>query len=187
MNGNVLLELPSPARGWSYGLAWDGDALWLAGYSENKLYKIDRIGTVLEKLDAPSTRPEGLEFDGEFLWVSCFGYREADGNACVYKLDRTGKLVAKYLNEKDVNDFAWDGSFFWASAYTELHDRIYKIDPENFRIVGWISASGVATHDLAWVNGSLWATDWTNEALLEPKVFELKPIALQAPAASRRG
>lgn len=67
LSGPVPLQF-SGAR----GVAWDGEALWVASNVTDSLYRVDiDSGATLAQLSAPGGGgTEGLTFDGNCLWVS---------------------------------------------------------------------------------------------------------------------
>ncbi|MEZ5082249.1 MAG: hypothetical protein R2750_02165 [Bacteroidales bacterium] len=65
----VKHQINSPTNN-SYGLAWDGNFLWLSG-SLNTIYKIDPVdGEVITQFQINiQSYVEDLAWDGEYLWV----------------------------------------------------------------------------------------------------------------------
>ena len=52
-----------------FGIAWDGQALWVSEQSDSMIYRIDPdTGSLLNVFPAPGSDPKGLTWDGEFLW-----------------------------------------------------------------------------------------------------------------------
>jgi DNA-binding beta-propeller fold protein YncE len=67
LSGPIPLSFPG-AR----GIAWDGEALWIASNATDSLYRVDvDTGATLAQLVAPGAGgTEGLAYDGRCLWVS---------------------------------------------------------------------------------------------------------------------
>lgn len=82
-DGSIVLSIPGPSTKPSYqsdpgigsynakpfGIAWDGQALWVSEQSDSMIYRINPLdGSILNFFPAPGTDPKGLTWDGEFLW-----------------------------------------------------------------------------------------------------------------------
>lgn len=82
-NGTILSSIPGPSSKPSYqsdpgtgsynarpfGIAWDGQALWVSEQSDLMIYRINPIdGSLLNAFPSPGSDPKGLTWDGEFLW-----------------------------------------------------------------------------------------------------------------------
>ena len=174
--GKVLKKLPSPGP-WPYGLVWDGGHLWLAGYTESKIYKLDKEGSVLDSFPSPVVRPVSLAFDGKYLWTCSFG-GEPKPPHYFYKFDREGNLISKIRVDREFTGLTWHDGFLWASM-NYAFDRIYKLDPQTGKILGWINSSGDRTYGLVWAKGYLWTADWTCEQWKEKKIFKLQTLQIK--------
>ncbi len=77
---------------------------------------------IVETYDAPFEYPEGLVFDGTYLWISSI--LDSD----IYKYDpNTFTVVSKIPAPGPGSmDLAWDGEFLWNADYD--NDKIYKLD-----------------------------------------------------------
>jgi DNA-binding beta-propeller fold protein YncE len=64
---------------------------------------------VIDSFDAPGYFPQGLAWDGKFLW-----HLDA---ATIYKLDPSGGTVlAEYEAPREqLVDLTWDGQYLWAT------------------------------------------------------------------------
>jgi hypothetical protein len=82
-DGTLLSTIPGPSTKPSYqadpgvgsynakpfGIAWDGQALWVSDQSDLMIYRINPTdGSLLNAFSSPGTDPKGLTWDGEFLW-----------------------------------------------------------------------------------------------------------------------
>ncbi|MFV1872539.1 MAG: immunoglobulin-like domain-containing protein [Oleiphilus sp.] len=82
-DGTLISSIPGPSTKPSYtsdpgtgsynakpfGIAWDGQHLWVSDQSDLMIYRIDPVdGTPLSAFPSPGTDPKGLTWDGEFLW-----------------------------------------------------------------------------------------------------------------------
>ena len=81
---------------------------------------MSKTGTVITSFDAPGNDPNGLVFDGTYLW-------HADSSSDkIYKLSLTGTV----LDTLDApggwpTGLAFDGVYLWAASQTT--GRIYRI------------------------------------------------------------
>lgn len=81
--GTLISSIPGPSTKPSYqsdpgtgsynakpfGIAWDGQALWVSEQSDLMIYRINPDdGSLLNAFPSPGTDPKGLTWDGEFLW-----------------------------------------------------------------------------------------------------------------------
>lgn len=60
---------PSVTNARPFGLAYDGQALWVADRQERTIYRVRTTdGAILAYFNSPGTSPHGLDWDGESLW-----------------------------------------------------------------------------------------------------------------------
>lgn len=72
-DGTELLRLPTPGAGKSgaHGLEWINGTLWVTVPPAATTYQLDpTTGAILRQFPAPGSRPHGLAWDGELLWVA---------------------------------------------------------------------------------------------------------------------
>jgi hypothetical protein len=82
-DGSLISSIPGPSTKPSYqsdpgtgsynakpfGIAWDGQALWVSEQSDGMIYRVNPLdGSLLNAFSAPGSDPKGLTWDGEFLW-----------------------------------------------------------------------------------------------------------------------
>lgn len=95
-DGSVIATIPGPSTKPTYqsnpgvgdfnarpfGIAWDGQALWVSDQSELMIYRVNPVdGSILSSFPSPGPDPKGLTWDGEFLW-------HADQSTqTIYKID----------------------------------------------------------------------------------------------------
>ena len=114
-----LILLILPAR-FQQGLEFVGNYLWLADYSEGKIYKLDTSGNVLGSFDHPGIAPEGLAFDGNLLLISDSGHDK------IYKTDLSGNVLASFNSpDSSIEGLAFDGNYLWVAGTAE--NKIYKM------------------------------------------------------------
>jgi streptogramin lyase len=113
---------------------------------------------VLERLDAPGPKPEGLASDGVHLWVADF---DTDR---IYRMDTgTGDVVQSYRAPGTRPEgLAWDGTHLWAGSWdTRL---IYRLAVGDTALVverEFPAPLGARPVGLAWDGEALWLTTWS--------------------------
>jgi hypothetical protein len=63
----VIDFFDSPGQ-YPQGLAFDGNFLWNTDEWDEKIYKLDTMGNIVDSCGSPSIGPAGLAFDGTYLW-----------------------------------------------------------------------------------------------------------------------
>jgi len=168
---SVPLELKTPT-----GLAWDGEAFWIADLDSATLSRVDpATGKVLRRLDAPGYAPMGLAWDGKALWVL---------DATDKKVDRID--VARGVTVKELpldldtpEGLAWDGSALWlADARSGVLSRLDDEDGTTFSTVPCPTAGGPRKTQeigLAFEGKVAWVSDRITDALYrdDPKTGEV--------------
>ncbi len=128
--GTVLeafpLDLKTPT-----GLAWDGEALWVADLQSATLNAVDpETGKVLRQVDAPGYLPLGLTWDGARLWV----VDGADKTAYAWNPDTGITERALPLDTDTPEGIGWDGKDLWTlDARAGLLVRLDESDGTTFR------------------------------------------------------
>ena len=85
-SGNVLSQF-TPPNDQIWDICTEGDALWMADYNANMLYKTTTDGTLLQSESCENIKPSGIVFDGNYLW---YVDGELGGNSTLYKVDLSG-------------------------------------------------------------------------------------------------
>jgi len=101
----------------------------------DKIYKINpKDGKVLKSFDSPGSHPEGLAWDGEYLW------HIDSGEKSMYRLDpETGRaLTILESNSGNPRDLAWDGEYIWIIDYRQ--DILLKVSAEDGMMVQYFSS-----------------------------------------------
>jgi hypothetical protein len=122
-------------------------------------------GDVVSSFPSSFASPDGLMWDGEFLWATDCSMTQID------KIDpSTGEVVGGISVPGVYSDeMAWDGESFWISdhAATEMPDmsstppRIYRVDPVAQSVLGYFDAPGVSKYPMgvAWDGAAIWNVD----------------------------
>jgi hypothetical protein len=158
--GDVLYSVASPEAGvfagYSTGLEWDGEYLWVSGGFSGNIYRFDPwTGTTVNQFSGPTNYLRDLAWDGSNLWVTSWDYPRT-----VYRLDPstgwvTSSFSAPFAGHPD--GLAWDGTNLWIG---EEDGRIYRVDP----LTGLSDFSlpapypfGSNPRGLAWDGHAIWA------------------------------
>lgn len=152
-------------------LAWEGECcgkgfLWVADALNKEIIKLTGNYEFVKKIPSPANSPNGLTFDGKYLWVS------DSSSATIYKISpNNGKVLEVFVSpiEKPLG-LAWDCSGLWIIG-TNTCKHPSK-DCFERRLLRMDVISGKVTHEiklpkqivmpssLVWVEGVLWAGDY---------------------------
>jgi len=141
----------------SYGLAWDGSALWqLDSYNYDLLFQLDTDGTLLDSIPSITTYMAGLTWDGTYLW--CAAYYNPDG--WIYQIDpATGAEVHSF--DAPANQpwgLAFDGTDLWYvnDDFSGEEAIIYRLDTTDGTVLEQFDSPGANPRGLAWDGTYLW-------------------------------
>ena len=146
-------------------IAFDGENLWVEGYSEFVLFKISPVdGAVLKTIYTNITRPYGLEFANGNLWVA-----DAD-NHLIQQVDTSNGNVISTFPTPCVSGYpqglAWDGQNLWnndaMATSGNPNDSTYKITTTG-QLLEAHHAFGTYVTGLAWDGQYLWSSDNPNQ------------------------
>ncbi|MBI5475667.1 MAG: M6 family metalloprotease domain-containing protein [Ignavibacteriales bacterium] len=112
-----------------YGIAVDGDYLWLAEYNEMKIYKINKSTGAVVSSFSTSDVPTGLAFDGTNLWIAGLNTDQ------IYKTDVTGTILQTISVPTGPNS-----AYITGVAYENGH--VWVSDRDNNRILDFDASTG---------------------------------------------
>lgn len=154
-------------------LAWDGRNLWVASWYPRTIYKLNPSnGAVISSFPAPfSGHPDGLTWDGRFLWIG----EEGNGNNSdniggkIYKISPTGKVSYSVVIDPwgyqsfNPRGLAWDGLHMWAGYQSDGFIKEHNIRDGSV-IKSFNSPSGSYQQGLAYDKQGryLWSTGGNN-------------------------
>lgn len=127
---------PDQERG-AKGLAWDGSALYLMGWTTGKIYKINTQGKVLKTITLSEGVGGGIAWDGKAFWIPC------GSGICWYST--AGKRIgAIYAASEGTWDLEWEkaankvGGYLWATQRTNENwyddAKIFKLEILNTQV-----------------------------------------------------
>lgn len=139
------------------GLAFDGTYLWNADPTDDKIYKLDTLGNIIDSFDSPGTGPSGLTFDGTYLWHSDYLLNK------IYKIDTSGNIIDSFDSPgSNPIGLAFDGTYLWNADNGE--DKIYKIDISG-NVIHSFNSPGPIPKGLTFDGMYLWNTDYTDDRI----------------------
>ncbi len=141
----------------SYGLAWDGSALWqLDSYNYDMLFRMNTSGGLLDSIPSITTYMAGLTWDGTYLW--CAAYYNPDG--WIYQIDpATGLEVHSFAAPAHQPwGLAWDGTDLWYvnDDFSGEEAIVYRLDPTDGTVLEQFDSPGANPRGLTWDGSYLW-------------------------------
>lgn len=153
------------------GLAWEGDCcgkgfLWIADGHNKEIIKLDAYNKVIKQLPSPGDSPDGLAFDGKYLWVS------DSKDSKIYKVStEDGNVLSEYNSPiKIPTGLAWDCNNLWIIGMDTCKSvtkdcykpRLVKLDVSSGMVTEEIDLPKpiVRPASLEWVNGVMWIGDY---------------------------
>ncbi len=123
--GEELASYPSPDPiGGCKGIAWDGTALSIMGWTSPTIYRMALTGELISTIDLRHGGGGGLAWTGSNYWVPTGG-RIAQYNTSG---NRTGWI---YAASEGTWDLTWDGQYLWASQRTNENwddEKIFQLE-----------------------------------------------------------
>jgi len=156
LEGKIIKEFEAP-RGYPFGLAFDGQDLWLADGS-NRIFKMDQEGNVLYQFTVPTDYPGGLTWENDKLWLS--EYEHMFGISQLFGMDPDASCSAGFAVITDTFDtaeegsrgLAWDGEYLLVvvkkNLYPEAH-KLYKIKTSG-EVIQSYDIPVKSPRDIAW-------------------------------------
>jgi streptogramin lyase len=151
--GAEIARLPLPAELTSpHGLAYDGDSLWLTGFTEERggIYELNPVtGFVRSALDAEPSK--GIAVDGDGLWVH-------DATNLI-RIDHSGAVTQKRQGRTNIQDVAFDGTDVLYLTNREM-GMVTRVSPANqaTTLANPVTRGGVSDAFAIW-DGALWVVD----------------------------
>ena len=124
----------------------------------------ETILQVVDSFDSPDRTPQGLAFDGTYLWNADYT------NQKIYKLDTSGNIIGSFDSPGPYPyGLAFDGTYLWNADSTSLSAKIYKLDTSG-NIIDSFDSPRLAPEGLAFDGTYLWNADST---WLSAKIYKL--------------
>ncbi len=162
------VTLPAGSEGSYPGIAWDGEAFWLA--NGQGLARVSTNGELLDshmynEMEFPYHSFDNLAWDGESLWATEDGFGDAWDQARLCSIDpATGEITASIPAPPDGSSsgiagtlgigLGWDGSSLWCYKYIDIYiNTIYRIDRSDGSVLGSFPAPTDGDGMPIWANG----------------------------------
>jgi len=123
-DGRVVSSFAIPdTQGGAKGIAWDGEALCIMGWTSPTIYRVTRRGVELNRIPLQEGGG-GLAWDGSAFWVP--------GGLGILRVSAQGEpLGAIHACSEGTWDLAWDGRFLWATQRTNenwFDEKLFRIE-----------------------------------------------------------
>ncbi|HPR63984.1 MAG TPA: transglutaminase domain-containing protein [Thermoanaerobaculia bacterium] len=162
--GKILSSIPSPTEQ-PLGLTYDGSGtLYIADDIYGSIYAMDVNTHQTRVVNEPETRPLGLAWDGQALWVTA--------NRSLLKLDPSdGTEMSSYeASGRYPTGITFDGTYLWVAERNEDEIGVYTTDGTLF---GLLPSPGPFPWGLARQGDLLYIVDYETR--------ELATLSLTAP------
>ncbi len=135
-DGTILKTLDSPENNYIGGMDIVDGYIYYSQYYANQtsgrdvIIKMDTSGTLLDTIVTEGEQPQGVAFDGEFMWCAedtGFGATRQE----IYQYDLTsGTYTGTFIRNPDRSPrgMTWDGQHLWMVGYNNTNSIIYQID-----------------------------------------------------------
>lgn len=121
-----------PLNGLAYidGITFDGSNFWMISNGTNKIYQFSKAGELIKEINSPENYPQGITFDGKYLWCS-------DGTDQIFKINKDGDIINSFTVPTDFpGSLTWGNNKLWLSEYEGNNPKIFSIDPDSSCILG---------------------------------------------------
>jgi hypothetical protein len=182
--GNLLRTF-APSEG-NRDMTFDGRYIWATDWSTLNVTKYDTTdGSIVASFPAPfSGHPDGLAWDGHYLWVG-------EENGRIYHVDTTMQLLrsipAPNSNGYNPRGLAFDGNDLWVGNQTP--GIIYRVDTISGAIQEQFSSPAREVQQgLEWDGRYLWCTggyNWIYKMDTQPVGVQERPLGLGLRASIR--
>ncbi|TET26648.1 MAG: hypothetical protein E3J76_00095 [Candidatus Aminicenantes bacterium] len=181
LEGKIIKEFEALA-GYPFGLAFDGQDLWLADGSD-RIFKMDQEGDVLCQFTVPTDYPGGLTWENDKLWLS--EYEHMYGISQLFGIDPYASCSAGFAVITDTFDtpeggstgLAWDGEYLLVvikNPYSEAH-KLYKIKTSG-EVIQSYDIPVKFPKDIAWDGEAVWLLNYGPKDLInhDPVITRFK-------------
>lgn len=167
-SGSVLKHFQAPGTK-VWGMAFDGQNLWLNDFAGRRIFITDLDGNVIKQFpvpDADKGGSKGMDWDPVKKIAYLMGWA-VPGR--IYEIDQDGKLVKQIDSQAPGGGIAWDGNNFWTTGCHGL----CKVDSTGI-IIGDVYSQSEGNWDMKWHDNLLWVTQRTNENWQDDKIFAVQ-------------
>jgi hypothetical protein len=163
-----------------HGLAFDGSNLWVVGYGEAQIHKLDASCNIIASIDSPGPSPTGLTFDGTNLWNT------DDNTLLIYQLDAAGTVITSFSAPgDDSTGLTFDGTNLWNADFSE-GGRLHHLDTTGDLIQSYPSP-GNGPEGLAFDGEYLWHVDYNQNKVYKMTMSGLVIQSFDGPGSNPIG
>lgn len=160
-SAKITADIESPAGFTEAIIKADGGKYLVTDWEDKKLYEVvfdgQKAASKKSIIDFTPSHPAGLVSIGDrifvILWTRGLGTKFE-----IAEFDKNFKETAR-ISIRDIQEpahMAWDGKSLWITGW--YNRRIYRVDPENWEIMGSIRAPFNKVTGIAWDGKYLWVT-----------------------------
>lgn len=115
-------------------MAYDGSKIWVTDYTSSDITVVAGNGTLVKTINLPANAdPEGILFDGLYIWVANNGVGSSYSNT-VSKYDpATMRLIANYQVGLSPDGIAFDGTYIWVT--NSYNNNVVKLNRQTGQIL----------------------------------------------------
>jgi DNA-binding beta-propeller fold protein YncE len=136
-------------------MAYDGANVWLTDYASSDVTIVNAAGNVINTIPLPSANPEGIVFDGQYVWVANNGV----GANSVTKFDAASQTqLATYPVGLNPDGVAFDGTYIWVT--NSYNNNVWTIDRNTGAFVNSYS-TGIFPVSIVYDGANMWVGNGT--------------------------
>lgn len=160
-NGSVIKEI-DPAGTFTEAMtAKDMDTLFVTDWDFKKIYTTritDAEMSAESEVSVAPAHPTGIAWNGENLFVITWTRGLGGTKFNMLKMDDKFNIISStpIKNIAEPAHLAWDGKNLWVSCWYSR--RVYKLDADDFKILGYFRSPVKKTTGIAWDGKYLWLT-----------------------------
>jgi len=131
-------------------MAYDGANIWVSDYTSSDVTVVNQSGAVIATFPLPGAEPEGILFDGKYVWTANNG---PNANT-VSKFDPLNlSLMATYSVGLNPDGVAFDGSVIWVT--NSYNNNVWTINRNTgAHINGW--ETGLYPLSIVYDGANMW-------------------------------
>ena len=157
-----IVDRLQPVGSFTEGITPAGDGtFWMTDWDEKKLYRVtitpDGMSTEYE-ISLEPANPAGVLWTGEDLYVITWTRGPTGTKYHLMQLNENERM-SKKMNIKGIYEpahLAWDGEYLWITSW--YNRRVYKVDINDFSVLGSFRSPAAKTTGIAWDGESFWIT-----------------------------
>jgi uncharacterized repeat protein (TIGR01451 family) len=141
------------------------------------------LGNIVNDIPSPDTSPNGLAWDGTYLWSTGHATRT------IYKLYAPTGAVLSSIPAPGASapltspsDLAWDGTYLWHTDFGT--DMIYRLNSSTGAVITSFAAPALDPEGLAWDGTHLWVGCYDTSTIYRVSTAGVVADSFAAPGAA---